>query len=83
MRENIELETDRQTLMEMTTFIRREDGKIAAANGSHANLVMASAIAHFVSSSFAHSPVLVGQRKEFISMHFSPPTLQNEAYMEW
>lgn len=83
MRENIELETDRQTLMEMTTFVRREDGKIAAANGSHDDLVMASAIAHFVSSSFAHSPVLVGQRKEFISMHFSPPTLQNEAYMEW
>lgn len=83
MRENIYLETDRQTLYEMTTFIKRSDGKSAAADGSHDDLVMASAIAHFISLDYEHKPKSIDTSSAFLSQNFSPLPLQAENYMEW
>ncbi len=83
MREDIYLETDRETLMEMSTFIKRNDGRSAAADGAHDDLVMASAIARYISIDYVHSPVRFKPSTDFISKNFSPPTLQEENYMEW
>ena len=47
-RECSEIECDKETLREMLTFIRREDGKEAGMDGKHDDLVMADCIAHFV-----------------------------------
>ena len=71
MRENIRLETDRETLKEMTTFIKRDDGKQAAANGAHDDLVMASAIAHYIAIDYPHAPLP------------SCPECEENNYMEW
>ena len=71
MRENIRLETDRETLGEMTTFIKRDDGKWAAADGAHDDLVMASAIAHYIAIDYPHTPIL------------SCPEYEENNYMEW
>ena len=49
MRDNPETECDVQTLREMLTFIRKENGKQEAQNGYHDDLVMAKAIANFIS----------------------------------
>ena len=83
MRECIFLETDRQTLYEMTTFIKRSDGKSAAADGSHDDLVMASAIAHFIAIDYNHKPKEVSASCEFLKQNFTPLPLQEENYMEW
>lgn len=50
MREDPSIEVDVQTLREMTTFVRKENGKQEAIAGQHDDLVMALAIAHFISS---------------------------------
>jgi hypothetical protein len=83
MRECIFLETDRQTLYEMTTFIKRPDGKSAAADGSHDDLVMASAIAHFIAIDYEHKPKHRATSCEFLKQNFTPLPLQEENYMEW
>lgn len=83
MRENIFLETDRETLMEMSTFIKRSDGKAAAANGAHDDLVMASAIARFISLDYRQAPQYFDSENDFISKNFSKIPLQEENYMEW
>ena len=83
MRENIYLETDRETLMEMSTFIKRNDGKSAAADGAHDDLVMASAIARFISIDYHQAPQEKDSNSLFISKNFSAPALQEENYMEW
>ncbi len=82
MRANIHLETDRQTLLEMTTFIRRDDGKLAAADGAHDDLVMASAIAHYIGQEYTHELVKVGKEFDALEQYFN--TSQNEdVYIEW
>lgn len=48
MREDITLECDPETLEEMTTFVRKENGRTEAIGGCHDDLVMALAIAHFI-----------------------------------
>ena len=71
MRENIYLETDKETLKEMLSFTRHEDGKMAGAVGSHDDLVMASAIARYVALD------VTKYEKNF------PYTEQNDKFMEW
>lgn len=83
MRENIFLETDRQTLCEMTTFIKRSDGRNAAADGAHDDLVMASAIAHFIAIDYEHMPKTIDTSDGFLSQNFCLCPLQEENYMEW
>ena len=48
MRNDPTIEPDVQTLKEMTTFTRKDNGKTEASDGCHDDLVMASAIGHFV-----------------------------------
>lgn len=50
MREEPDSECDLQTLKEMTTFVKKADGSQEALDGQHDDLVMALAIAHFISS---------------------------------
>lgn len=49
MRDCPELETDIPTLREMTSFVRKANGRQEAISGEHDDLVMALAIAHFIS----------------------------------
>lgn len=44
-----EIECDKETLREMLTFIKHDDGKESAMDGKHDDLVMADCIAHFIS----------------------------------
>ncbi len=83
MRENIHLETDRQTLTEMTTFVKRSDGRTAAIDGAHDDLVMASAIARFIALDYTHEYKKEDSHQDFLSKHFSSLPLQEENYMEW
>lgn len=84
MRENIYLETDRQTLLEMSTFIKGKDMRGEGAAGTHDDLVMASAIAHFIGIDYSHTKKRIDRSSEFLKSHFSHPTLQEETnYMEW
>ena len=83
MRDNVYLETDRETLMEMSTFIKRSDGKSAAADGAHDDLVMASAIARFIAIDYHHNPQIIDNELDFISKNFTQTPLQEENYMEW
>jgi hypothetical protein len=71
MRENVYLETDKETLKEMLTFIHREDGKLAGANGSHDDLVMASAIARYIALD-------VPKYEKYVTY-----TEENNNFMEW
>jgi hypothetical protein len=49
MREHPESEVDIATLREMLTFVRKENGSTEAQQGYHDDLVMAKAIADFIS----------------------------------
>lgn len=48
VRENVNLINDKETLEEMLTFVRNEKGRPEAQNGSHDDLIMGLAIAHYV-----------------------------------
>ena len=81
MRADIKLETDRQTLLEMTTFIRRDDGKLAAADGAHDDLVMASAIAHYIGQDYTHEFIDKSEEFDALTAFFSS---ENESvYIDW
>lgn len=51
VRDNPATESDIDTLKEMLTFVRKENGKQEAQEGYHDDLVMAKAIANFIASS--------------------------------
>jgi phage terminase large subunit len=82
MRENLYLETDRQTLNEMTTFIKRNDGKSAACDGAHDDLVMASAIARYISIDYEHNMIIIDTSTEILEKSFSFSNPEN-SFMEW
>ena len=82
MRENLYLETDKETLKEMTTFIKRDDGKCAACDGAHDDLVMASAIARYIGIDYEHNIVDTDTGSDFLSKHFSD-SLQKDTFLEW
>lgn len=83
MRENLKLETDRETLKELTTFIRHTDGKSSAALGSHDDLVMASAIARFVCTLYTHELEIIDTGSNILEKCFSSPVLRENEFMEW
>ena len=83
MRENLRLETDKKTLLEMTTFVRRSDGSPRAEGSCHDDLVMASAIARFISIEYAHEMSIFDTGVSVFEKSFSSPTLSDEAFMEW
>ncbi|MBO5339233.1 MAG: hypothetical protein J6A96_05990 [Clostridia bacterium] len=83
MRENIYLETDRETLFEMSTFIKGRNMRGEGASGTHDDLVMASAIAHFIGIDYTHSFIIIDKSNDFIKSNFSSLPLQEENYLEW
>lgn len=77
------IEVDTETLKEMTTFVKKDNGKMEAIEGSHDDLVMAKAIAHFVSSQqttqwIEEKP----QEDDFIARNFTSEN-DNSNFMSW
>lgn len=83
MRENIRLETDRETLKEMTTFIKRADGKHAASDGAHDDLVMASAIAHYIGIDYEHQIKDVGNEFDALKEFFNTDIDVGGEFIDW
>lgn len=77
------IEVDTETLKEMTTFVKKDNGKMEAIEGAHDDLVMAKAIAHFVSSQqttqwIEEKP----QEDDFIARNFTSEN-DNSNFMSW
>ena len=83
MREDITLETDRETLREMTTFIKRPDGTKAAADGAHDDLVMASAIARFARTDYTTEITVNKKRLVDLEKMFNVDNESQGAYVDW
>ena len=85
MRDDPTIEVDVDTLKEMTTFVKKENGRQEAIDGAHDDLVMAKAIAHFISSQ---------QTRTWIEVKIVPDDIlckyfrmenynDNSGYMSW
>lgn len=85
MRNNPYIEEDIPTLKEMTTFVKKENGKLEAIDGCHDDLVMAKAIAHFISKKQTRTWIeVVPTDNEFISENFNLGEAGgNEGFMSW
>lgn len=84
MRENLMLETDRETLKEMTTFIKRDDGKAAAADGAHDDLVISSAIARYISLEYDHELKVVNENSDILKQFYENSSFENQdGYIDW
>ncbi len=86
MREDPTLEVDPDTLREMLTFVKKDNGKKEAVEGMHDDLVMALAIAHHVSTQGEHKWMEVAPEEDtFLEEHFNvePRERGNEQYMSW
>lgn len=78
-------EVDVPTLKEMTTFVKKENGKLEAIDGCHDDLVMAKAIAHFISKKQTNQWIeVVPEDTSFIEENFTfVEAGGNEGYMSW
>lgn len=78
-------EVDVPTLKEMTTFVKKENGKLEAIDGCHDDLVMAKAIAHFISKKQTNQWIeVVPEDTSFIEENFTfGEAGGNEDYMSW
>ena len=85
MRNNPYIEEDIPTLKEMTTFVKKENGKLEAIDGCHDDLVMAKAIAHFISKKQTRTWIeVIPTDNEFISENFNLGEAEgNEGFMSW
>lgn len=85
MRNNPYIEEDIPTLKEMTTFVKKENGKLEAIDGCHDDLVMAKAIAHFISKKQTRTWIeVIPTDNEFISDNFNLGEAGgNEGFMSW
>ena len=85
MRDDPTIEVDIQTLKEMTTFVKKENGKQEAIDGAHDDLVMAKAIAHFISSQQTKAWIDVAPEEvNFLSENFKTEEVGgNGDYMSW
>lgn len=83
MREGLHLETDRETLKELSTFIKHPYGKSAAASGSHDDLVMASAIAHYMRRFQTSEMIIIDTGPDFLDRFFANEANQSNQYLEW
>lgn len=85
MREDPASEVDIETLKEMTTFIKKDNGKQEAIDGAHDDLVMAKAIAHFISKQFTRQWIEVQPTvSSFVKENFNQPLDEgNDVYMSW
>lgn len=84
-RECPEIESDKETLREMITFIRHDDGKESAMDGKHDDLVMADCIAHFIGKqgSFVWSTAKEEVEVDIIKDFEDYEPKQNGGFIEW
>lgn len=85
MRTDPTIEVDPETLKEMTTFVKKDNGKQEAVDGAHDDLVMATAIAHFISKKQTNQWIeVVPSEEDFIEENFkTEETGNNSDYMNW
>lgn len=84
MRDDPTIEVDVPTLKEMTTFVKKENGKQEAIEGAHDDLVMAKAIAHFISSQQTKKWIdVTPEESDFIEENFHQEGGGNGEYMSW
>lgn len=85
MRTDSTIEVDAETLKEMTTFVKKDNGKQEAIDGAHDDLVMATAIAHFISKKQTNQWIgVVSSEDDFIAANFkSDETSSNSDFMSW
>ena len=86
MRENPDLECDINTLKELLTFTRREDGTYGAIEGAHDDLVIALAIAHFCGEGYSHLFMESKEEREDVLtkyFKFEDRNSGNGGYMQW
>jgi len=84
MREDISRETDRDTLREMLSFTRCENGKLQGAGGVHDDLVIASAIAHYVGLSYESSVIRENACEVSLNRMFNLTEKNTDtSFMEW
>lgn len=85
MRQDPRIEVDAETLKEMTTFVKKDNGKQEAIEGAHDDLVMATAIAHFISKKQTNQWIeVVPSEENFIEENFkTEETGGNGDYMNW
>lgn len=79
-------EPDRATLLEMTTFVKKESGELGAIDGCHDDLVIAKAIAHFIAKKQTADWIeAVSDEADFMEEYFSVSYggNGNEEYMSW
>ena len=85
VREDVTIETDALTLKEMLTFVKNDKGRAEAEQGFHDDLVMALAIAHFISSQQTSSWIEIEDKQpDFIEENFNIHTDNgNSSFMDW
>lgn len=84
MRDDPTIEVDVATLKEMTTFVKKDNGKQEAIDGAHDDLVMAKAIAHFISSQQTKKWIdTTPEESDFIEENFDRQEDGNGEYMSW
>lgn len=84
MRQDPTIEVDVETLKEMTTFVKKENGKMEAIEGAHDDLVMAKAIAHFISSQQSNLWVEAEvEEDDFIEENFTSESDEGNGFMNW
>lgn len=87
MRNNAWAEVDVPTLKEMTTFVKKDNGKLEAIDGCHDDLVMALAIAHFISKKQTSNWItVIPDDNDFISRNFHTENYNNNdnsSFMSW
>lgn len=82
-RENPFIEPDAKTLYEMLYFVRNDKGKTEAIRGKHDDLVMASAIAHFVSHQGRKTKIQIKPREIKLSDLFNLNVAGQGEFIQW
>lgn len=86
IREDPTVEVDVSTLREMLVFVKNETGETGAINGYHDDLVMALAIAHFISSQQSHTWIAATGEEEDVlreTFNLEPVYQGNNGYLNW
>lgn len=86
MREDPTIESDSETLREMLTFVKKENGRTEALEGYHDDLVMSLAIAHHISAQQSRTWIAAEPEVDrFIEQNFSAESdnCESNGYMSW
>jgi hypothetical protein len=84
VRDNPELIIDGETLDEMLTFIRMDNGKMGAIQGKKDDRVMALAIAHMArEQQSTKATVTTDEKKTFMSRYFGSKSQEESGYAKW